>query len=93
MCREVRRAVHAAMSQEIALPVRLSEEEMDHIDSLIAEGVFDSREDAVGYFLSAGIGSVPQVLAEEPAPQEEVASRVGLVNLVPSDSESRGEGP
>lgn len=87
MCRKARHAVRAEANQELALPVRLSEEEMDQIDSLIADGVFDSREEAVGYFLRAGIGAARRVLdlAAENESKEEPVRRPELVNLISSD--------
>jgi hypothetical protein len=66
MCREARQARAAAAAAPLRLEVPLSDVDLDEIDALIADGIFDSREDAVEHFLRAGIGETPRVVDVPP---------------------------
>lgn len=90
VCREARQGARARVPTREPLELMLSDADLDEIDALIAEGVFDSREAALLYFLRAGIESVPRVVdVEEPTP---AAEEEALLATVDEEEEAPGPG-
>ena len=51
-------SAQAVLLDDTPLAVDLRDEDLDAIDEMVADGVFDSRESALAFFLDAGLGSI-----------------------------------